>query len=154
MIKYLKKVLLWIIILLTIIFFESMIALPYLKLNLTLVPVYYIGVREGAFQGCLSGIFTGFLEDAISGDFIGPSILSKGFIGIISSYLSDRFFIWKPMLGIISIFLLSMIEETIVYFSLTIFSKGPTSFQEFLMMSFIRSIINIPAGRFIKPKNA
>ena len=131
---------------------QSLISTTLIKLNLTLLLVYYFGLKKGETQGAAVGISVGFLEDTLSGHIIGPGMLGKGLVGILSTYLSSGFFIWTPMIGIVSVFTLTMIDETVVYVSLSLFSQRPAPLQDFVAMAFIKALINAPFGLLIKPE--
>ncbi len=148
--ELLKKIGLWTGIILVTLVIQTFFSISLFKLNLTLLPVYYLGFKRGEIAGFSSGVFVGFLEDTLSGQLMGPSILGKGLVGVLASYLSDRFFIWVPMLGIVSVFLFTVLDELIVYLSLTIFSNQPTGLKEFAFAAILKGLINSPIGGFIK----
>jgi|Deesub1362B_J571_1020462.scaffolds.fasta_scaffold00010_149 rod shape-determining protein MreD len=149
--RYLKQISLWCLILLSTAVVQALVGLP--VLNISLVPVYWLGVRRGPVEGCAAGVFTGLVEDILAGRILGPSLLGKGLVGIVSSYISDTLFVWRPLLGMAFIFLMTLVDEAVVYLSLTLFVKKPVPFENFLLFALISAIVNTPAGAFIKTKN-
>ncbi len=129
---------------------QSVISIELIKLNLTLLLVYYFGLKKGELQGVAVGISVGFLEDTLSGQLIGPGMLGKGLAGILPAYLSDGFFIWTPLLGMLAVFAL---DETVVYTSLSIFSQRPAPLQDFIALTFVKALINAPFGWLIRPED-
>jgi rod shape-determining protein MreD len=151
MMKQTRKILLILAVITGLFIIQSLSSMNGIPLNLTLLPVYYLGLRKGDLYGSTSGILTGFFEDALSGHMLGPAILSKGIIGSVSSSFPGGFFIWRPFIGVISVFILSFADEAIIFLSLTLFSQQPAPLQDFLMMALFKSAINSPAGGFIRP---
>ncbi len=146
-----KKFVFWTIIISGVFLLQSVISTELIKLNLTLLLVYYFSLTRGELQGVAIGIPVGFLEDALSGQLIGPGMLGKGLIGILPAYLSEGFFIWTPLLGMLAVFTLTVVDETVIYTSLSLFSQSPAPFQDFLALTFVKALINAPFGWVIKP---
>jgi rod shape-determining protein MreD len=148
--KILKDILLWTSIILGLIVIQSLITITSFKLNLTILPVFYLGFKKGDLSGFSSGIGTGLIEDILSGYLIGPSILSKGLIGLFASLLNEKFFVWTYTMGILSVFFITIIDEIIIYLSLSIFSHQPAVLTNFILASVIKGLINSPFGGIIK----
>jgi len=146
-----KKLSFWTVIAALIFLLQSVISTGLLKLNLTLLLVYYFGLKRGELQGAAVGISVGFLEDAVSGQLIGPGMLGKGLAGILPAYLSEGFFIWTPLLGMLAVFTLTVVDETVIYTSLSLFSQRPAPFQDFIALTFVKALINAPFGWLIRP---
>jgi rod shape-determining protein MreD len=121
--------------------------------NLTAVLACYAGVRKGEVKGMFSGSLIGIVEDSLSGAFLGPNLLSKGLIGYLSSFIYSRFFVWTPVLGIISIFLLTLTDGFIVFLSRSIFDKMPANIGAAAFIILFQSLLNAPFGMFLKPKD-
>jgi rod shape-determining protein MreD len=147
------KYLLWAsIIFLTFIIQES-ISLFNVTPDLTLVLVFYVGIRKGEVKGIFFGSLIGIIEDSLSGALLGPNLLSKGLAGYLSSLIYSRFFIWTPLLGIISISALTLIDSSIVFISRSIFAKIPVSIGTAFFAIAMQSVLNAPLGIFIRPKD-
>jgi rod shape-determining protein MreD len=148
------KYLLWAsIIFLTFIIQES-VSLFNVTPNLTVVLVFYVGIRKGEVTGIFFGSLIGILEDSLSGALLGPNLLSKGLAGYLSSLIYSRFFIWTPLLGIISISALTLIDSSIVFISRSIFDKIPVSISAAFFAIAIQSLLNAPLGILLRPKDA
>ncbi|MEW6416748.1 MAG: rod shape-determining protein MreD [Nitrospirota bacterium] len=148
------KYLLWAsIIFLTFIIQES-VSLFNITPNLTLVLVFYVGIRKGEARGIFFGSLIGIVEDSLSGTLLGPNLLSKGLVGYLSSLTYSRFFIWTPLLGIISISALTLIDSSIVFISKSIFDKIPSGIGAAFFAIVIQSVLNAPLGILFRPKDA
>lgn len=121
--------------------------------NLTAVLACYAGIRKGEVKGMFFGSLIGIVEDSLSGAFLGPNLLSKGLLGYFSSFVYSRFFIWTPLLGILSIFVLTSIDSTVVFISRSIFDRMPVSIGAAVFIVAIQSLLNAPLGIFLKPKD-
>ena len=93
--------------------------------NLTAALACYAGIKKREIKGMFLGSLIGIIEDSLSGPFLGPNLLSKGLIGYLSSFIYSRFFIWTPLLGVISISVLTLIDGFIVFMSRGIFDNAP-----------------------------
>ncbi|GBE36686.1 hypothetical protein BMS3Bbin07_00836 [bacterium BMS3Bbin07] len=146
-----KKIAFWTIIIAGVFLLQSVISIDIIRVNLTLLLVYYFGLRRGELQGAAVGISVGFLEDTLSGQLIGPGMLGKGLVGILPAYLSEGFFIWTPLLGMLAVFTLTVVDETVVYTSLSLFSQRPAPLPDFIGLTIVKALINAPFGWLIKP---
>ena len=123
--------------------------------NLTVLLAYYAGMRYGETRGMLAGLIIGGIEDSLSTAIIGPNMLGKAFAGFFSSFfLSGGVFIWTPLLGILGAFLLTMIDNSVVFFTHGIFDKVPTNPSSALLSATMQSLLNAAAGIFIRPPHA
>ncbi len=150
--RFIKGLLLWMAVIAGVFLLQSLLSAGSLRLNLTLLPVYYLGLRRGEVPGVAAGLPVGFLEDALSGQIIGPGMLGKGMIGVLSTYVSGSFFIWTPLLGILSIFALTVVDETVIYTSLSLFSQPPVPLRDFVVTVLIKALVNAPFGGLIRPE--
>jgi rod shape-determining protein MreD len=141
----------WIVIIFFTIIIQGSISLFDVTPNFTAVLAYYLGVKRGEINGMFLGSFIGILEDSLSCTFLGPNLLSKGMIGYLSSLISSKLFIWTPVLGIISIFVLTITDSFIVFMSRSVFHIMPVSISAALFIFLIQSLLNAPLGIFIKP---
>jgi rod shape-determining protein MreD len=121
--------------------------------DFTVLLVCYVGVKKGEAKGMFFGALIGILEDSLSGAFLGPHLLSKGLLGYLSALLYSRFFIWTPMLGIISSGILTLADGFMVFMLRTIFDRMPGSLGAALLIITIQALLNAPFGFFIKPGN-
>ncbi len=151
MIKTLRKVLLWSAIVTGVFLVQSLVSASLLTVNLTLLPVYYFGLKKGYAPGLSVGVSVGLLEDALSGQLIGPGMLGKGLVGILASYITDGFFIWTPLLGMLAVFVLTIVDEAVIYTSLTLFSEAPAPLKDFVGIALGKALINAPFGWMIRP---
>jgi len=122
--------------------------------NLTTLVVYFIGIRHGRTQGLVSGVLIGALEDSLSSGMLGPNILAKGLVGFLSaSFISGSFLIWTPLSGTIAVALLTFTDNAVVFLSLTLFDKFPARPSTALFTATMQTLMNAPAGIFMRPKN-
>jgi rod shape-determining protein MreD len=123
--------------------------------NLTVLVVYYIGIRQGSTKGLLSGVLIGAVEDSLSSAILGPNMLAKGMVGFFSaSFISGNVLIWTPVLGVIAAAFLTFTDNVIGFLSVSMFYKLPTNPSSALFAATMQSLINAPAGIFMRPKNA
>jgi rod shape-determining protein MreD len=123
--------------------------------NLTVLLVYYAGIRYGENRGLITGVLIGYLEDSLSNSIIGPNLLSKAMIGFFSAFfVSGGFFRWTTVLGIVAVSALTMADNMTVFLLRSIFDKMPVNFSNVLSISVMQALMNGPAGIFLRPKNA
>jgi rod shape-determining protein MreD len=146
--------LLWSAIIFLTLIIQGSLSLFDITPNLTVILVYYAGIRKGETKGLLIGSLIGILEDSLSGIFLGPNLLSKGLIGYFSSFIYRKFFIWTPIIGILSIFILTFIDGATVLMLRGFFDKMPVSIHSAIFILTIQSLLNTPLGIFLKPKEA
>ena len=144
---------LWIGITLFTFFIEERISVFHVSANFITVLVFYAGITKGELGGMFLGSIIGFIEDSLSGGFLGPNLLSKGMVGYFSSFMSGSFFRWTPFLGAIGIGVLTIMDTSIVFITRSFFDHTPTTIKAASFIIFLQSIINIPFGLFIRPKN-
>ncbi|MDQ7787311.1 MAG: rod shape-determining protein MreD [Thermodesulfovibrionales bacterium] len=121
--------------------------------NLTVLLACYAGIKGREMKGILYGALVGIVEDSLSGAFLGPHLLSKSLVGYLSSLLYSRFFIWTPYLGILSVALLTFLDGSLVFLMRGIFDKMPAGAGTASVVILVQSLINAPAGIFLKPKD-
>lgn len=122
------------------------------SVNLTTLLAYYGGIRYGHTRGLLLGALIGALEDSITSSFLGPHLLSKGIIGYTSSFfVTGGVFRWTPLLGIVAVLLLTFMDNSVVFVTNSIFDKTPAAISSAFYISVLQSILNAPAGLFIRP---
>lgn len=144
--------LLWAAILLFALILQGSISFFDISPNLTVILACYAGIKKREVKGMLIGSAIGVIEDSLSGAFLGPHLLSKGLISYLSSLTHSRFFIWTPLLGIITMSVLTFIDGLIIFASRSIFDRMPASLLVALFMVLIQSLFNAPFGFILRPK--
>jgi rod shape-determining protein MreD len=145
--------LLWVVIIFCTLIIQGSISLFDITPNLTAVLACYAGVRGKEIKGMFLGALIGIVEDSLSGAFLGPNLLSKGLIGYFSSFVYSRFFVWTPLLGMISISVLTFIDGFIIFVSRSLFDKMPVGIGTAVFIIAMQSIANAPLGMLLRPKN-
>lgn len=136
-------------------FFKGTPAFPDVSPNLTALLAFYAGIRFGETKGLLMGVLIGALEDSLSTSIIGPNVLSKGMVGFSASFFISRgFLMWTPFLGIIAVALLTFLDNSMVFLARSVFDRAPAALSSFLFVSVMQSLLNAPAGAFIRPEHA
>jgi rod shape-determining protein MreD len=146
------KYLLWTIALVFVLILQGSISLFDITPNLTVVLACYAGIKEGEVKGMFFGSLIGMIEDSVSGAFLGTHLLSKGLIGYLSSFLYSKFFLWTPLLGVVSIAVLTLIDSLIVFCLRSIFDKMPLGIGTASLIILVQSVLNAPLGIFLRPK--
>ncbi len=134
----------------TTIILQTFLSLWRVRLNLTILPVYFISLKRGTTEGTAFGALTGLLEDILSGGIIGPSLLSKGLSGMIISYIPGVFYYWRPMIGLVSMVLITVFDDIVVYICLSLFAGQPVPFGNFVSLTLGRALFNAPFGLFFR----
>lgn len=147
------KYVLWVLVTFFIFILQGSISLFDITPNLTAALACYAGIKKREIKGMFLGSLIGVIEDSLSGAFLGPNLLSKGLVGYLSSFIYSRFFVWTPLLGIISIFVLTLTDGFIVFMSRGIFDKMPANSGAAAFIIIFQSLLNAPLGIFLKPKD-
>jgi len=145
--------LIWTLIILLTFVAQGSISLFDIMPDFTILLVCYMGVKKGEVKGMFFGALIGTLEDSLSGAFLGPHLLSKGLIGYLSAILYSRFFIWTPLLGIVSTSVLTLSDGFMVFMLRSIFDKMPGSPGAALLIIGLQALLNAPFGFIMKPGN-
>ena len=132
---------------------QSQISLFGVTPNMTVVVAYYLGIKGGAAKGLALGSIIGIIEDSVGGSILGPNLLGKGLVGFLASFSSGSLFRWTPLLGMISIFVLTVMDGGVVYLSRSIFGTLPGSLSRGILMLLAQGLLNLGLGIFIKPRN-
>jgi len=149
------KYLYWPLLIFLALLLQNSISILAVSPNLTILLIYYIGIRYGRTSGLLSGVFIGALEDSLSSGFLGPNLLAKGLVGYFSaSFKSGNFLIWTPLLGIVAVAFLTFTGNAVAFLALSLFDKPPTHSSAALFTSVMQALINAPAGIFMRPDDA
>lgn len=104
-------------------------------------------------KGAAFGALIGLIEDSLSGQIIGPGVVSKGMAGLVIAILfSDVLFRWTPLLGCLALFCLTLMDGMTVMGirllldSMTIDSAGA------IQAVFIQAVVNSPLGVIMRPR--
>jgi rod shape-determining protein MreD len=136
-------------------FLQTKITILGVPPNLTVILAFYAGIRYGETRGLVSGAFLGTLEDIVSRSIIGPNLLGKGVVGYSSAFLiSGGIFRWTPLLGIVAISLLTLVDNCVIFLSRTLLDTMPAEPGAALYIAVMQSLLNAPAGLFIRPRHA
>ena len=160
--NYLK----WSAIIFITLFFQTQITLFTVHPNLTAALVYIYAItilRQPSVvshmssrpetQSAVFGAMVGFIEDAVTGAIIGPSLLGKGLIGFLSVLIfTDVFFRWTPVLGGIVILTMTIFERLITTLMLMMFKDITINWTYALSVILLQALINLPFGIIIRPK--
>ncbi len=149
------KYILWPIAVFFCFFLQGRVSVLGVSPDLTVLLVYYLGMRYGETKGLLFGVIIGALEDSISSSIIGPNMLSKGIIGFSSSFfISGGFLRWTPFLGLIAVSFLTVIDNAVIFLAESIFDRMPAAPSYALLVAIMQSLLNAIAGVFIRPRHA
>ncbi|GAB4390541.1 MAG: hypothetical protein Kow0025_23270 [Thermodesulfovibrionales bacterium] len=130
---------------------ETRLAPAGLRLNLTLLPVYWAGLRHGPARGLLTGALVGAALDSISGGILGPSMLGKGLAGYLASLMTGGLFRWTPVLGLLGLAVLTVADGAVSYASLAAFAQAPAPAGEAALAIAAQGVMNSIAGLYIRP---
>jgi rod shape-determining protein MreD len=130
---------------------QSHISLWGVAPDLTLVVAYTVGIHSGSTKGILLGSVVGILEDSVSGNILGPNLLGKGMAGFLASFSSGSLLRWTPLLGVLSLFALTLVDGGVVFLTRTIFETSPASLSRGIFTVLMQGILNSAIGIFIRP---
>lgn len=135
-------------------FLQGRISVLGISPDLTAILIFFVGLRYGETRGLLLGVLTGAIEDSLSSSFIGPHMLSKGLMGFSSYFfLTGGLLRWTPVLGIIAVALLTFADNLVVFLARSVFDRMPATLSTAFFVSVMQSLLNAPAGIFIRPKH-
>lgn len=146
-----KKTLIYAILILTAFVLETQISVFGVRPDITVVLVYYFGIKNGPVKGIAFGAFLGMAADSLSGGMLGPNLLSKGASGYLASLLSHGFFRWTPIFGLISLMAITALDRAVSFLSYSIFNEMPSDPLYALYSVLGQAALNSIAGLFIKP---
>src|SRR5208337_172963 len=133
--------------------------------NLTVVLVYYFGLKshqrnaDRDFSGSKSelesvafGVIIGLMEDVISGSIIGPGLLSKGLLGLMTPVVfTDMIFKWTPLWGAIIVVIFTLFDGMVVVSSRIMFTGIHVTGALLFQAMCVQSVLNIPFGILLRP---
>lgn len=130
---------------------ETQLSVLGIRPNLTVLPVYYVGLRHGAVRGLLFGALMGIVADSIGGGLLGPNMLSKGTVGFLASFMRGGLFTWTPLLGLLAVAALTLVDGALAFASVAVFAQVPVTLPQAALVASGQAGANAIAGAFIKP---
>ena len=119
--------------------------------SLSVMLVYFVGLRYGHLKGLGFGVAVGALADAVTGNYLGPGLLGKATVGYLAQYLRKGLFIWTPVLGVIGLAAFTAMDALISYLSIALFFEPPTTAGRAATIIIIQALFNAAFGLFITP---
>ncbi len=119
--------------------------------SLTVMLVYYVGIRHGHLKGLAFGVAIGALADAVTGSYLGPGLLGMATVGYLARYLCKGLFIWTPVLGVIGLAAFTALDGLISYLCTALFFETPTTVVRAVSIIFVQAALNAIFGLFITP---
>lgn len=130
---------------------EMKIEVFHIRPNLTILPVYYVGLRYGPKRGVLFGALIGAIADSLSGHLLGPNMLSKGTAAILASLVTGGFLLWTPILGAIGLFVITWADGLMSIAALSVFAEEPVGMAVAARAMLAQASINAAFGVFLRP---
>ncbi len=133
--------------------------------NLTVILVYYFGLKSyqrdtkhglsgskaelGSFA---FGVIIGLMEDVMSGAIIGPGVLSKGLLGLLTPVVfTDMVFKWTPLWGAIIVVIFTLLDGLVLIGSRIFFTGIHVTAATLFQIICIQSFVNMPFGILLRP---
>jgi len=136
-VKIPKNEIFWIFIAIILIILDSHLSFSGFKVNSTLLLVYYISITKKTVESFLWAVFIGMALDSLSSSLIGPNILSKGSASLFISLVKSGVITWTPLLNALLGFTVTLIDDSVVFLSLTFFHTQPSEIiQAFYIILF------------------
>lgn len=132
---------------------ESKVTVMGVAPNLTVLLVYFVGLRGGERRGLLFGALIGAISDSLAGNILGPAFIGKATAGYIAPRLTKGFFRWMPVLGVFALASVAVVDGAIEFFALTMFDDMPASLGRAVVIVLSQAAMVAAAGLFIKPKD-
>jgi rod shape-determining protein MreD len=145
------KYFIWVFATLLIFVLQGGISVLGTTLNLTVILACYAGVRRRSSGGILLGALLGAIQDNLTGTILGPHMLSKGLIAYFSSGVYSRFFIWTPLLGVVSLFLLTVADGIMILSLRALSGDMPVTYSGAVLVIGLQALFNAPFGVLMKP---
>lgn len=133
---------LWIIIPIVLIVLDSQISIANTQLNLTVLFIYYVSFKTTPIKALSLSYLIGLILDAISLRLIGPNILSKVTVTILTISAKSGIFKWNPLFCSLLASVLTLVDGFIVYISLVVFDTQPSPVTKAVKFIIIQSLIN------------
>src|SRR5208283_1246749 len=133
--------------------------------NLTVILVYYFGLKscqrnadrdfsgsKSEFESVAFGVIIGLMEDVISGSIIGPGLLSKGLLGLMTPVVfTDMIFKWTPLWGAIIVVIFTLFDAMVMVSSRMMFTGVHVTAAILFQAMCVQSVLNIPFGILLRP---
>ena len=133
--------------------------------NLTVVLVYYFGLKshqrnsdrdysgsKSELESVAFGVIIGLMEDVISGSIIGPGLLSKGLLGLMTPVVfTDMIFKWTPLWGVIIVIIFTLFDGMVIVCSRIMFTGIHVTGATLVQVMCVQSIMNMPFGILLRP---
>ncbi len=139
---FLKGIPFWIALLIITLTLDSQLYVFTFHFNLTVLVVYYLSITKKQSTAFLWSLMIGLLIDSISLTLIGPHILSKGVVSLVSSMVRSRIFLWTTLLNALLCASITVIDGSITFIALTLFSNQPSEILYALYLILFQAIIN------------
>lgn len=140
---------------------------PFIKdyFNLTVVLVYYFGLKnhqhnydreysgnKAGLESMVFGVIIGLAEDVISGSAIGPGLLSKGLLGLMTPIVfTEMVFRWTPLWGAIIVVIFTLLDGMVVIGSRMLFTGIHITGAVLFRIICIQSALSMPFGILLRP---
>lgn len=136
-------------------FLQARISVLGISPDLPALLAFYAGIRFGETRGLLIGSVIGGAEDILGLAIIGPNLLGKGLVGYFAaSFISGGWLRWTPLLGIITVFILTTLDNAVVFTARSLFDVRPAPTNVFFLLTTMQSLLNAAAGPFLRPRHA
>jgi len=100
----------------------------------------------------LFGMGCGLIEDLLGCALIGPGMLSKAMIGLLSAVIySDVLFRWTPVFGGLTMIAFTLLDWLIDAGALALFSAVPVFFSAMALPLLFQCIVNGIVGMAVRP---
>lgn len=133
--------------------------------NLTVILVYYFGLKSyqrntaRGFSGARAelgsvafGMTIGLMEDILSGTMIGPGVLSKGLLGLITPVIfTDMVFKWTRVWGAVVVITLTLFDGSVLISSRVLFTGIHVTAGTLFQILCVQSFFNLPFGLMLRP---
>ncbi|MFO0754610.1 MAG: hypothetical protein U0411_14950 [Thermodesulfovibrionales bacterium] len=160
-----KRFLKWIVFAVLAILVQTQLSFLSGFFSASLILVYFFGLRtrlklsayewsgnKVELESVLYGALVGMVEDVFTGSLIGPGLLSKGLIGLLTPVaFTDLVFKWTPLWGGIVIVLFTLLDGVVVIGSRTFFTGIQVSLPVLLQLFLVRSLAGLPFGILLRP---
>lgn len=114
------------------------------KPNLIIVFIVCVSLISGSIHGGVVGFILGLFQDIISGKIIGIYCLLGMFTGIFTGSVTKRLYRDNILIGVVFVFISSVLYEELVYLYGTVFFNQQVDFvNSFLRVIFPEAIYNI-----------
>jgi hypothetical protein len=110
------------------------------------------GINKIGFDSVVFGVTIGLIEDGMSGSIIGPGVVSKGLMGLVTpAVFTDLIFEWTPLWGAIVVIVFTFMDGVVMTGSRILFTGIHVTAASFFQILVVQSFINMPFGALLKP---